>query len=484
MHDIFLSYAREDYDRAARLVDTLQNRGWSVFWDQRIPVGRTWRDTIGEELASATRVIVLWTTNSIDSDWVIQEADEAKRLKKLVPAIFDHVQPPLGFRGLQAVDLTQWDVAGDVTSVNLLLADIDDILSNAQSRSDSLDQVHGEGGSLKDVALAAPQSLPALHFNRRHALVGAASLSIVSIGGGVAYWARLRNDVTADKTRSIHANTQRRIAFLFGQSRYLHVPPLPNPINDCELLADKLDALGFVIMRHLDLDTTGLLTRLCDIVKSIRGADIVLFYYSGHGMEIGGVPYIFPVEAEVGAQYDVGTRAISLDEFFRRLRHVSRITLALFDACRDNPFGSTPSPSARGISFGDETVLERPVPAPPPAFEPKEEDAPEVLPDDAGPSAADLDSLSHVCFDYKPDSPLGGIAIVFATDKGQVAFDGEGVNSPFAIAVAEAISTPGLELYQVLKRVRRTVLQATHGRQEPWISWSLDEEFYFMPADS
>ncbi|MGA9600392.1 MAG: toll/interleukin-1 receptor domain-containing protein [Methylocystis sp.] len=70
MCDIFISYASEDRSRAENFARALEAYGWSVFWDRTIRVGSTWRDTIGKQLKSARCVIVLWSKDSIESDWV------------------------------------------------------------------------------------------------------------------------------------------------------------------------------------------------------------------------------------------------------------------------------------------------------------------------------------------------------------------------------------------------------------------------------
>jgi hypothetical protein len=86
MSDIFISYAREDQPWAEMLAQTLEGRGWSTFWDRTIPIGKTWRETIGSELDGARCVIVLWSKTSIESGWVQEEADDAKRRGVLVPS--------------------------------------------------------------------------------------------------------------------------------------------------------------------------------------------------------------------------------------------------------------------------------------------------------------------------------------------------------------------------------------------------------------
>jgi hypothetical protein len=120
MSDIFISYNHEDQVRAQLFAQALEGRGWSIFWDRTIPAGKTWRDTIGRELSEARCVIVLWSTTSIDSDWVREEADDARTRGVLVPARIDDVQPPIGFRGIQTADLSNWDA----TAFNRLVADI------------------------------------------------------------------------------------------------------------------------------------------------------------------------------------------------------------------------------------------------------------------------------------------------------------------------------------------------------------------------
>jgi hypothetical protein len=108
MADVFVSYAREDQARVAPLVDLLERQAWSVFWDRDIPPGETWRSHIGAALEQARCVVVAWTGHSILSDWVAEEADEARARDILVPVLLDPVSPPRGLRGVQAADLTGW----------------------------------------------------------------------------------------------------------------------------------------------------------------------------------------------------------------------------------------------------------------------------------------------------------------------------------------------------------------------------------------
>jgi hypothetical protein len=124
MSDIFISYAREDQQRAEMLAQTLESRGWSIFWDRTIPIGKTWRETIGSELDDARCVIVLWSKISIKSAWVQDEADEAKRRGVFVPVLIENVQPPMGFRSIQAAHLENWDGTESTQAFRRLITDI------------------------------------------------------------------------------------------------------------------------------------------------------------------------------------------------------------------------------------------------------------------------------------------------------------------------------------------------------------------------
>jgi len=132
--DIFVSYAREDENRITSICKLLEENGWSVFWDRRIPAGKTWHTNIETELETARCVIVAWSRHSIASDWVIEEAGAAKERQVLVPIKLDDVKPPFGFRHIQAADLTKWMSGQDSIVIGQLLKDITAIAPPAASR--------------------------------------------------------------------------------------------------------------------------------------------------------------------------------------------------------------------------------------------------------------------------------------------------------------------------------------------------------------
>jgi hypothetical protein len=128
MADIFMSYAREDEARIESLIRALEDEGWSVFWDQRIPAGQTWRSYIGKALSDARCVVVAWSLHSIASSWVSEEAEEGKQRGILVPILLDAVEPPIGFRSIQAAALTDWQSKHRSPRFEQLLHDIREVL--------------------------------------------------------------------------------------------------------------------------------------------------------------------------------------------------------------------------------------------------------------------------------------------------------------------------------------------------------------------
>ena len=107
--DIFISYSKSDRGKAEVLAKSLEREGWSVWWDPKIPPGKTFDEVIGQALDVAKCVVVLWSKNSASSDWVKTEASEGMRRGILIPALIeDDVKIPLEFRRHHASRLTDW----------------------------------------------------------------------------------------------------------------------------------------------------------------------------------------------------------------------------------------------------------------------------------------------------------------------------------------------------------------------------------------
>jgi TIR domain/Bacterial Ig-like domain (group 2) len=132
MADIFISYANEDRESAAQLAQMLETVGWQVWWDRRIPAGRTWRSVLEDALRGMRCMVVLWSKDSVESPWVTEEAEEARRLgKTIVPVLIQRVEPPIGFRAIQAADLANWDGTIDDPAARTFIADLKSILGTS-----------------------------------------------------------------------------------------------------------------------------------------------------------------------------------------------------------------------------------------------------------------------------------------------------------------------------------------------------------------
>jgi hypothetical protein len=120
MSDIFVSYDDQDRPRVRRIVEALEARGWSVWWDHRISTGEAFASVIERELEAARCVVVVWTKTSVHSEWVRAEADEAWKRRTLVPVLLDRVKPPMPFGQIQAADLVDWHEQGHHGLVKLI----------------------------------------------------------------------------------------------------------------------------------------------------------------------------------------------------------------------------------------------------------------------------------------------------------------------------------------------------------------------------
>jgi hypothetical protein len=178
MADIFLSYSREDEARAKNLVSEFEARGWSVFWDRRIPAGQTWRTHIGSALQNARCVVVTWSKHSVESQWVCEEADEGKARGVLLPILLDPVQPPRGFREIQAADLCQWQPGQASERLAELLGDLQRMLGGQRAATPAKPTAAERVATRPDPAAPAPRS-PNRALVIGGALVGVALLAFV-----------------------------------------------------------------------------------------------------------------------------------------------------------------------------------------------------------------------------------------------------------------------------------------------------------------
>ncbi|MGB7511331.1 MAG: TIR domain-containing protein [Pelodictyon phaeoclathratiforme] len=131
MSDIFISYAREDVERVKPIVQELEKNGWSVFWDRNLRPGSRWAIEITKALDDSRCVLVVWSSASINAvkhHWVREEAETGRERGILVPLCLDAVVLPLGFRSIQAADLSNWNKNSDDPEFQQLIAAINEII--------------------------------------------------------------------------------------------------------------------------------------------------------------------------------------------------------------------------------------------------------------------------------------------------------------------------------------------------------------------
>jgi TolB-like protein/Flp pilus assembly protein TadD len=177
---LFLSYARADAAFARRLATTLEQAGFTIWWDALIAGGEAYSRSIADALEKADAVLVLWSAHSIESDWVRDEASQGRERRRLVPLSIDGTRPPLGFRQYQVVDVRKWHGRKNAPEIAAIEQAIHSVLNDGHvthvpapvrmSRRAVL-----AGGSATGVALVAGGSWIAW---KRGLFGGAAPLSI------------------------------------------------------------------------------------------------------------------------------------------------------------------------------------------------------------------------------------------------------------------------------------------------------------------
>jgi Caspase domain len=236
------------------------------------------------------------------------------------------------------------------------------------------------------------------------------------------------------------AFADKRVALVLGNSAYQNAPPLTNPVNDGSVVAARLKEAGFDVVdsRH-DLSAAATRRALRDFEDSARDADIAVVYYAGHGIEVDGTNYLIPIDAKLERDTDVYDEALSLDRVLVSLEPAKQLRLVILDACRDNPFAKTMKHTVASRSIGR--------------------------------------GLAKV----EPTSP--NTLIAYSAKAGSTAQDGDGKNSPFTIALAKHLTTPGLDVRKAFGFVRDDVLKSTGNRQEPFVYGSLGgDDVPLVPA--
>ena len=236
------------------------------------------------------------------------------------------------------------------------------------------------------------------------------------------------------------AFADKRVALVIGNSAYQNAPPLPNPANDSALMELTFRRAGFDVVdaRH-DLSALDTRRALRDFADKASNADVAVIYYAGHGLEIDGNNYLIPVDARLERDNDVFDEAFSLERVLVAVEPAKKLRLVILDACRDNPFAKTMKKTLASRAIGR--------------------------------------GLAKV----EPNEP--NTLIAYSAKAGSTAADGDGKNSPFTLALARHLTTPGLDVRRAFGFVRDDVLKTTANRQEPFVYGSLGgDDVPLVPA--
>lgn len=226
-----------------------------------------------------------------------------------------------------------------------------------------------------------------------------------------------------------------RTALIIGNSDY-RMGVLANPVNDARAMATVLKQVGFDVILKTEVPNKDEMKRaIREFGRKLERGGVGLFYYAGHGLQVDGINYLIPVEAQIYNQEEVEYECVEAGFVLAQMENArNRMNVVIMDACRDNPFARSFRSSQRGLA----TI----------------------------------------------NAPTGTL-IAYATAPGSVASDGTGKNGLYTEILLNEIQVEGQKIEETFKNVRRSVLDMSDGRQIPWESSSLVGDFYFVaPAEN
>ena len=135
-----------------------------------------------------------------------------------------------------------------------------------------------------------------------------------------------------------HADAQSRIALVIGNGTYQKVPALPNPLHDAQDVSDALKRLGFAVNTVTDADFDTFRRSLLEFGRRALKADMAVFYYAGHGVEINGDNWLLPIDVALKHEIDASAEAIDLRSAMQAVSSAKTLGLVILDSCRNNPF--------------------------------------------------------------------------------------------------------------------------------------------------
>ena len=231
--------------------------------------------------------------------------------------------------------------------------------------------------------------------------------------------------------RNLTVSGEARVALVIGNGAYKD-SPLANPVNDATDIATALRQHGFKVILKRNAGTREMRQTIREFGNELRRADVGLFYFAGHGVQVKGENYLVPVGADIGSEAEAEDLAINANLALRTMEESQvKVSIVILDACRNNPFARSFRSASRGL--------------------------------------AQMNAAT-------------GSVIAFATAPGSVAADGAGRNGTYTKHLLASLNQGDSDLLKVFQRARAGVVKETAGKQTPWESTSLVGDFYFRPG--
>ena len=228
---------------------------------------------------------------------------------------------------------------------------------------------------------------------------------------------------------------KKRLALVVGNSAYEHASRLKNPERDADAMASSFKKLGFDTMLFKNLALKEFKITVQGFGHAMKEYETIVFFFAGHGMQVSGINYLIPVDANPNGENQVEFECVDANWILSLMEDSEAVTnIIILDACRNNPFQRSWT---------------------------------------RGPLREGLTSL------HAPHGTL----IAYSTAPNRTALDGEGDNSPYTLALTQEILNPSMNVNQLFQKVRAKVLKATENKQVPWESTSLLADFHFNQGE-
>lgn len=228
---------------------------------------------------------------------------------------------------------------------------------------------------------------------------------------------------------SEETTNQKRVALVIGNSQYNNSPLLKNPVNDANAMTSTLKALGFQVRTMLDASHTNMLEALKQFSRDINNADVAMFYYAGHGMQVGEKNYLLPTDVKFeNGESDVQFESVNLDAILRVMEYTNKksLNIIILDACRNNPLKTWTRSGGDGLA------------------------------------------------EIKAPS---GTLVAYSTSPGSIAYDGDEDNGLYTSVLIEELKV-SQRIVDVFINTRVAVEEKSNGKQSPWELARLRGKFY------